>query len=116
MRLFSERIKAGSDGPPQQREKRLLIRGVMPVGGSVHELNDKMLHIERFLSGFQEIERFQTNVDSRGGLIEIEFKEEHRNSDFPYFLEDEVIGLLVSLGGADWSTNGVSDRGFSNSP
>jgi len=115
MRLFSERIKAGSDGPPQQREKRLLIRGVMPVGGSVHELNDKMLHIERFLSGFQEIERFQTNIDSRGGLIEIEFKEEHRNSDFPYFLEDEVIGLLVSLGGADWSTNGVSDRGFSNS-
>ena len=30
-------------------------------------------------------------------------------------LENRVIGKLVSIGGADWATYGVSERGFSNS-
>lgn len=115
MRLFSDHVRAVSDVRPQEREKCLVIRGKMPVGGSMHELNDKMLRIERFLSGFGEIERFQTNIGTWGGQIDVEFKDEHRNTDFPYFLESKVIGLLVTLGGADWSTYGVSERGFSNS-
>ena len=115
MRLFSDHVREASDVRPQEREKRLIIQGKMPVGGSMHELNDKMLQIERFLSGFQEIERFQTNIGSWGGQIEVEFKDEHRNTGFPYFLENKVISRLISLGGADWSTYGVSERGFSNS-
>ena len=30
-------------------------------------------------------------------------------------LENQVIGKLISIGGADWSTYGVNPRGFSNS-
>ncbi len=115
MRLFAEHITAGTDSRPQEREPRLHIRGKMPVGGSMHELNDKMLHIERFLSQFSEIEKFETNVGWWGGEIEVEFKEKHRYGGFPYMLENKAIGLLISLGGADWSTYGVSERGFSNS-
>lgn len=115
MRLFSEHVRVASDVRPEQNDKHLFIRGKMPVGGSMHELNEKMLRIERFLSGFKEIERFQTNIGYWGGQIEVEFKEEYRNSGFPYLLENKVISQLISLGGADWSTFGVSERGFSNS-
>lgn len=115
MRLFAEHIATGSDRRPDENEKRLNIRGKMPVGGSMHELNDKMLHIERFLSQFPEIEKFETNIGWWGGQIEVEFKEEARKTGFPYQLENKVIGQLISLGGADWSTYGVSERGFSNS-
>ncbi len=116
MRLFAEHINySRSRRPDDDEAKKLHIRGKMPVGGSMHELNDKMMQIERFLSGFPEIERFETNVGRWGGEITVEFKKEHLNDGFPYSLENKVIGQLINIGGADWSTYGVSERGFSNS-
>lgn len=115
MRLFADQVTTSSDRRPEENEKCLNIRGKTPVGGSVHELNDKMLHIERFLSQFPEIEKFETNIGRWGGHIEIEFKKGAQKTGFPYQLENKVIGQLISLGGADWSTYGVSERGFSNS-
>lgn len=115
MRLFADHIRNSSDRRPEEMERRLVIRGKMPVGGSMHELNDKMLNIERFLSQFPEIGKFETNIGWWGGSIEVEFKDEYRNGGFPYMLENKVIGQLITLGGADWSTYGVSERGFSNS-
>lgn len=116
MRLFAEHIKGDDSRRPGNAEPmRLHIRGKMPVGGSMHELNDKMMQIERFLSGFPEIERFETNVGAWGGGIVVEFRKEHLNDGFPYSLENKVIGQLINIGGADWSTYGVSERGFSNS-
>lgn len=115
MRLFADHLRYASDRRPQEQEVRLIIRGKMPVGGNMHELNDKMRHIERFLSGFPEILRFETRIGAWGGLIVVDFKEEELNTGFPMFLENKVIGQLISLGGADWSTHGVSERGFSNS-
>lgn len=116
MKLFAEHISGDtSRGANNDEVKKLHIRGKMPVGGSMHELNDKMLRIERFLSVFSEVERFETNVGRWGGEITVEFKKEHLNDGTPYFIENKVIGQLINIGGADWSTYGVSDRGFSNS-
>lgn len=115
MRLFADHIRSASDRRPEERRKRLSIHGKMPVGGSMHELNDKMLQIERFLSQFPEIEKFETNIGGWGGRIDVDFNDEHRDGAFPYMLEQKVIGQLISLGGAEWSTYGVSERGFSNS-
>ncbi len=115
MRLFADHISTGAAMRPQEGGKRLTIHGKMPVGGSMHELNDKMLQVERFLSQFPEIAKFETNIGTWGGTIVVDFKDEHRNGAFPYVLENKVIGQLISLGGADWSTHGVSERGFSNS-
>lgn len=115
VRLFADHVGKGADRRPMEKEMRLVIRGKMPVGGSMHELNDKMLQIERFMSQFPEIEKFETNIGTWGGSIQVDFKEEHRHDGFPYMLENKVIGKLISLGGADWSTYGVSERGFSNS-
>lgn len=116
MRIFAEHINGNrSHRPDDEAAKKLHIRGKMPVGGSMHELNDKMMQVERFLSGFPEIERFETKVGRWGGEIVVEFKKEHANHGFPYSLENKVIGQLIGIGGADWSTYGVSERGFSNS-
>lgn len=101
---------------PERGEMKLNIRGQMPLGGSVQELNEKVQSIEAFLSKYNEIKRFETHVSRWGGAsIVVEFKPEFQTTGFPYMLENRVIGKLITIGGADWSTYGVSDRGFSNS-
>jgi len=101
---------------PEKEPPRLNIRGQMPIGGSVQELNEKVRTIEVFLSQFKEIKRFEANLSQWGGAyITVEFKPEFQRTSFPYLLENKVIGKLITIGGADWSTYGVSDRGFSNS-
>ncbi len=115
MRLFADGLDSPSRPHPQDDEMRLNIRGKMPLGGSMHELNGKMMKVERFLAGFHEIKRFETNVGWWGGSIVVEFKDEYKHTGFPYLLENKVIGRLISIGGADWSTYGISERGFSNS-
>ena len=115
MRLFAQAKSSDSYNPYNDREIRLIIRGQMPLGGSVTDLNEKVIKIDNFLSQFNQIERFVTDVSSRGAIIEVDFKDEYKYSSFPYLLENKVIGQLVSIGGADWETHGVSERGFSNS-
>lgn len=96
-------------------DKVLHVRAQMPVGGSVHELNDKVAMLESFLSTFSEIKRFETKVGQWGATIDVEFKDEYKAGAFPYVLENKVIGKVITIGGADWATYGVSERGFSNS-
>lgn len=100
---------------PQKDEMRLAIRGQMPLGGSVHELNDKVREVEAFLTKYKEIKRFESSVSSRGAVITVEFNKDVLETSYPYMLESEVIGKLITIGGADWATSGVSERGFSNS-
>ena len=113
--LFAGTINDGGYRPEKEPPK-LYIRGQMPVGGSVQELNTKVRSIEAFLSQFKEIKRFEASLSQWGGAsISVEFRPEYEWTSFPYQLENKVIGKLVTIGGADWSTYGVSDRGFSNS-
>ena len=100
---------------PKKDEMRLNIRAQMPVGGSVQELNEKVKDVEAFLSRYKEIKRFETSIRSRDAIIVVEFKKDALQTGFPYMLESKVIGKVITIGGADWATYGVSDRGFSNS-
>lgn len=113
--LFVDTINSGGY-EPKKEAPRLHIRGQMPVGGSVQELNEKVKAIEAFLSKYAEIKRFDADVSQWGGAsITVQFKPEYEHTSFPYLLENKVIGKLITIGGADWSTYGVSPRGFSNS-
>lgn len=71
--------------------------------------------VENFLATFPEIERIETRVNGGGAIVTVDFKEEYKHTSFPYLLENKVISKVISIGGADWSTSGVSERGFSNS-
>ena len=114
MRLFSESL--GSQTYAQSDKKMVLnIRAQMPLGGSMHHLNDKVEMLEKFLAKYTEIKRFETRVEYWGATVKVEFKDEFEKSGFPYYLESMVIGQILSIGGADWSTSGVNERGFSNS-
>lgn len=100
---------------PEPEEMQLHIRGQMPLGGTAQQLNEKVEKVEAFLSQFKEIKRYETHVDNWGASITVEFKPDALHTGFPYLLENKVIGRLITIGGADWSTHGVSERGFSNS-
>lgn len=115
MRLFAKSLSENTYSAKEEHEIKLTIHAQMPLGGSVHDLNEKVVILENFLTQFPEIERFETRVESRGATVTVEFNEESCHTSFPFLLENKVIGKVVSIGGADWSTSGVSERGFSNS-
>lgn len=115
MRLFAESLSGNTFSGDKEKEIKLTVRAKMPLGGSAAELNDKVVILENFLSSFDEIKRFETRVESWGAIVVVEFKDEYLHTSFPYLLENKVIGKVISIGGADWSTSGVSERGFSNS-
>lgn len=115
MRLFSESLSGNTYSRNEEKEIKLNIRAQMPLGGTAAQLNEKVVILENFLVTFPEIERFETRVESWGATVTVEFKEEYKHTSFPYLLENKVIGKVISIGGADWSTSGVSERGFSNS-
>lgn len=106
----------GNTYRPKKPRTVLHIRGQMPVGGSAQELNEKIKDIEAFLTGYgKDIKRFETMITGGSGSIDVDFTDEALLTNFPYVLENRVIGKLISIGGADWATYGVSERGFSNS-
>lgn len=115
MRLFAESLSDNTYSRGEEKEMKLHIRAQMPLGGSAAELNEKVVILENFLAGFKEIKRFETRIDRWGADLQVEFKEEYQHTSFPYLIENKVIGKVISIGGADWSTYGVSERGFSNS-
>ena len=115
MRLFADSLSDNTYSGDKEKEMKLTVRAQMPLGGCAAELNEKVVILENFLSGFNEIKRFETRVESWGAVVVVEFKDEYVHTSFPYLLENKVIGKVISIGGADWSTSGVSERGFSNS-
>lgn len=114
LKLFTECLDSNTFRQ-KEKETKLYVRAQMPLGGSVHELNGKVREVEALLSQFKEIKRFETVVRPNGAAIVVEFKDEALASGFPFLLESRVIGKVITIGGADWATSGVSERGFSNS-
>ena len=114
LRLFSSNTSSFSRSY-DRGDVTLNIRGQMPEGGTAEQMNQKISQIENMLTKYDEIKRFETRVNGNGGSITVEFKDEFKDGGFPFTLESEVIGEALIIGGADWSTYGVSQRGFSNS-
>ena len=116
MRLFAEALNDNQEHPAPT-DKQLHIVGQMPVGGTAVQLNEKVLRVEDFLKQYMKsgIREFTTRIDGGGAEIVVSFKKDKARGNFPYQLENGVISKLITIGGADWATWGVSDRGFSNS-
>ena len=111
--LFAKFLKADV-GKSEVRIPMLCIRGKMPLGGNIHQLNEKVLQVEQLISGMEGIKRYETTI-SGDARIMVEFEDDVVNGSLPYYVESCVIGKLLDIGGAEWSTSGVSQRGFSNS-
>jgi multidrug efflux pump subunit AcrB len=112
-RLFSRFVYERSYFSNPERTT-LYIRGQMPDGATVHQLNEAVIQMEHFLLQFKEIERFQTRVISPDySIITIHFYPEFDRGSFPHFLQGYIIHKAISIGGAEWGVWGVG-QGFSN--
>lgn len=114
LKLFVDALDEARDRD-DDRKPELVIRGELPQGGTAAELNDKVVIIDNLLKTLDGIKRFTTSINGRGATIDVEFKDSCVYTSLPYIVENKVIDKLISIGGADWSTYGVRQMGFSNS-
>ena len=113
LRLFSQYVFQHSYYTSPERTT-LFIGAQMPDGCSIHQLNETILLMEDYLSGFHEIEQFQTSISAyNNGRISVLFKPEYDQTAFPYYLYNQVIQKAILFGGAEWRVSGVG-KGFSN--
>lgn len=113
LRLFSEYVFENSYYEEPEQTK-LYIRGKMPEGCTVQQLNAAIEKMENYISQFHEIGMFETSVyNYRNSSIAITFKKEYENASFPYKLKSRVTQKAIGLGGIDWHIYGVG-KGFSN--
>lgn len=113
IRLFKDHVYEGNFYADPSRTA-LYVRGTMPDGCTIHQLNDAVRRMEQYISQFDEVEQFQTNISSHAsGTIVIHFKPDADRSSFPYILKSQLEQQAIMLGGMDWGVWGVG-RGFSN--
>ncbi len=93
----------------------LYINAGMPEGCTVAQLNEVVKSMENYLSRFDEIESFSTNINSfDNARISVVFKPEFENTFFPDELKSRVIDMARNFGGANWRVSGVNDSYFNN--
>ena len=113
LRLFMEETFPNSRYRPLERTV-LYVRGKMPYGTTVKQMNEAFQSLENFLSQFEEIEQYETQISSsQQALSQIHFHPEYERKGFPYFLKSLVESHVIDLGAVDWQVYGVG-RGFNN--
>ncbi len=113
LRLFSEHVFEGSFYADPGKTI-LYVRGRMPEGCTIHQLNESVRKMEQYISQFPEVAQFETRVMGyKSSSIVIKFTDEAEKSSFPFLLKSQVEAKAISLGGMDWSVYGVG-KGFSN--
>lgn len=97
------------------QKKCLHIIAGMLEGCTVNQLNDVVKAMENYLAKFDEISVFTTSVQSYNySEIEVEFKPEFENTEFPAVLKSEVTKMAINFGGANWVVYGIDDHSFNN--
>ncbi|MBP3202855.1 MAG: efflux RND transporter permease subunit [Bacteroidales bacterium] len=95
--------------------KQLYIRAGMPEGCTVNQLNEVVKSMEKFLTGFDEIQSFTTSIYSYdNATIVVYFKPEYEQDVFPLRLKSQVTAMAIHFGGANWSVYGLDEQGFDN--
>ncbi|WKD85232.1 Multidrug export protein AcrF [Polaribacter huanghezhanensis] len=113
LRLFTDNVFENSYYAEPERTS-LTVRGVMPEGSTIEQLNEVVQKMEQYISSFDEVNLFETSITSyRNSVIQIYFKEAYEFGSFPHTLKSLLETKAISLGGLDWFISGVG-RGFSN--
>ena len=93
----------------------LYVNAGMPEGCTVGQLNDVVTSMENYLSQFDQIESFTTNIYSYdNAMIEVRFKPEFEKTSFPAELKAQVMAMASNFGGATWRVWGINDSYFNN--
>lgn len=93
----------------------LYVNAGMPEGCTVAQLNEVVRSMENYLSRFDGIESFSTEISSfDNALIKVTFKPEYERTAFPAELKSRVISMASNFGGANWRVYGINDSYFNN--
>ncbi|MBQ7195716.1 MAG: efflux RND transporter permease subunit [Bacteroidales bacterium] len=112
--LFHDALNRGNFYREPERTS-LMISAGMPEGCTVVQLDGIMRQMENYLSQFDFIETYSTNVYSfDDGQIQVFFKPEAEKGPQPALLKADVISAAMNFGGATWSVYGVNDSFFNN--
>jgi Cation/multidrug efflux pump len=112
--LFNRAISR-ADFYRKPHEKVLSINAGMPDGCNVGQLDEIVRKMENYLSQFDEIDRYITNIWSYDNAsIDVYFKPEAESSWFPSELKSKVTSMAISYGGATWRISGIDERSFNN--
>ena len=111
--LFTDNVFENSYYAEPERTS-LTVRGKMPEGCTIEQLDEAIRKMERYIASFEEVSLFETSITSyRNSTIQIYFKEAAEFGSFPHTLKSLLETKAISLGGLDWFISGVG-RGFSN--
>ncbi|MFO7616100.1 MAG: efflux RND transporter permease subunit [Bacteroidales bacterium] len=114
LRIFSTKVYERYQYRTPERTA-IMVRAALPQGATLMQMNDLMVEVERYLSGYEQIDQFRTSITSyRSGTVNITFKPEYEQGAFPYILYSQLNDLANKNTGADWSVQGVGQY-FSNS-
>lgn len=105
LKLFVDTVDT-NQYTPEKEETKLHIVGRMPLGGTPKQLDEKVRIVEEYLAGMKDVRRFETNIGHWGAEIVVEFHKNSLDTNIPYLVENRVVGKLITIGGADWSTWG----------
>ena len=99
----------------QPERKQLYINAGMLEGCTVAQLNEVVKAMENYLTGFDEIESFTTQIyDYDNARIVVEFKPQFERTAFPLQLKSQVTAMAINFGGANWSVYGIDQNSFDN--
>jgi multidrug efflux pump subunit AcrB len=113
LRLFYEDIYPKSSYRNPEKTK-LFISAELPYGNTIKEMNSIITGVEKYLSTINGIDKYIANVYSgQYGKIEITFKNNFENSDFPHLLKSRLVSLSLNRSGVGWSISGVG-QAFTN--
>lgn len=116
LRLFVKDVYEGSYFNRGESEPTLYISATLPNGSTLEQMYELVKKMEAFISGFDEVKQFRTNIMSaRRASLDVSFKPEAAFTSFPYQLKSKIISKAITLGGGSWSVYGLQDQGFSNS-
>lgn len=113
--LFINKVQSGSYYNYKE-ELTLTVSASMPCGSAFEETDAVIRKMEAFLTGFDRIRQFQTEIyNSRQAVINIRFTNKGRRSAFPFILRSKIVEKALQFGAGSWSVYGLPDNGnFSN--
>jgi multidrug efflux pump subunit AcrB len=114
LRLFNTKVYSRYKYREPERTA-IHITVALPQGATLRQMNDLMVEVEGYLTGYEQIDQFVTNIYSpRSASMNINFKPEFEMGAFPYVLYSQLNDLANKLTAPDWGVYGVGQY-FNNS-
>lgn len=100
----------------EQKEPIIVINASLPQGATMSQMDQLIKKMENFLSQFNKIKQFRTDINSPlRATITVSFTEKIAKSGFPSQLKSELISKALSIGGGTWTVYGIENNIFNNS-